>query len=100
MIDFPWRSRLPEIGCKNHELKNAINARLPDADPYYVNMAIWHLYELLRERDGEQKQQEVANHLAVESHKVVSPQIPQHSPVNAIYFGPPGTGRLSSCSKR
>ncbi|KLE39942.1 McrB family protein [Serratia ureilytica] len=78
---------------KNHELKNAINARLPDADPYYVNMAIWHLYELLRERDGEQKQQEVANHLAVESHKVVSPQIPQHSPVNAIYFGPPGTGK-------
>jgi len=29
---------------KNHELKQAIYTRSPDTDPYYVNMAIWHLY--------------------------------------------------------
>ncbi|GAB7200249.1 hypothetical protein OS21_29560 [Dickeya oryzae] len=40
---------------KNHELKQAIHTQYPNADPYYVNMAIWHLYELLGERDNEQK---------------------------------------------
>lgn len=78
---------------KNHELKGAINGQLPDVDPYYVNMAIWHLYELLRERDSEQKQEKMVSSAVTASNKVVSVTIPQHSPVNMIYFGPPGTGK-------
>ncbi|AMG99449.1 restriction endonuclease [Serratia liquefaciens] len=78
---------------KNHELKGAINRQLPDADPYYVNMAIWHLYELLRERDSEQKQEKMVSSAVTVSNEVVSVTIPQHSPVNMIYFGPPGTGK-------
>ncbi|EFA2143620.1 AAA domain-containing protein [Escherichia coli] len=46
---------------KNYELKQAIHAQSPDTDPYYVNMAIWHIYELLRERDNEQKQEKVVD---------------------------------------
>lgn len=44
---------------KNHELKQAIHAQSPNIDPYYVNMATWHLYELLRERDNQQKKKTV-----------------------------------------
>ncbi|CAI1087883.1 McrB family protein [Serratia grimesii] len=78
---------------KNHELKSAINRLLPDADPFYVNMAIWHLYELLRERDNEQKQEKIVSSPVMVSNEAVSVKIPQHSPVNMIYFGPPGTGK-------
>ncbi|TYP03207.1 5-methylcytosine-specific restriction protein B [Xenorhabdus doucetiae] len=47
---------------KNHELKQAIHVQSPNADPYYVNIAIWHLYELLRERDNEQKQEKMSSY--------------------------------------
>ncbi|MEK9100501.1 restriction endonuclease, partial [Escherichia coli] len=72
---------------KNYELKQAIHAQSPDTDPYYVNMAIWHIYELLRERDNEQKQEKVASSEPIENKTI------PHSPTNVIFFGPPGTGK-------
>lgn len=85
---------------KNHELKRAIDAKLPDVDPYYVNMAIWHLYELLRERDNEQKQEKAVSGTAAVDNTSVSVQLTQHSPVNMIYFGPPGTGKTFTLQQK
>jgi len=69
-----------------------MQAQSPGVDPYYVNMAIWHLYELLRARDNELKKEEVSDNILLASteHTDLSPQL--HSPMNMIYFGPPGTG--------
>ncbi len=78
---------------KNYELKQAIHAQSPDTDPYYVNMAIWHLYELLRERDNEQKQEKVASTTSITSSEPIENKIILHSPTNVIFFGPPGTGK-------
>ncbi|UAN58227.1 McrB family protein [Serratia sp. JSRIV004] len=85
---------------KNHELKRAINAKLPDADPYYVNMAIWHLYELLRERDNEEKQEKAVSDTAAVDNTSVSVQFAQRLPVNMIYFGPPGTGKTFTLQQK
>lgn len=78
---------------KNYELKQAIHAQSPDTDPYYVNMAIWHLYELLRERDNEQKQEKVASTTSITRSEPIENKIILHSPTNVIFFGPPGTGK-------
>lgn len=78
---------------KNQELKQAIYAQAPDSDPYYVNMAIWHLYELLRDRDNEQKQEKVSNYTSTSSNELTDIKLPPHSPTNMIFFGPPGTGK-------
>ena len=79
---------------KNYELKQAIHAQSPDTDPYYVNMAIWHIYELLRERDNEQKQEKVASSEPIENKTI------PHSPTNVIFFGPPGTGKTFSLQQK
>lgn len=73
---------------KNYELKQAIHAQSPDTDPYYVNMAIWHLYELLRERDNEQKQEKVASTTSITRSEPIENKIILHSPTNVIFFGP------------
>ncbi|HFQ3060535.1 TPA: AAA family ATPase [Enterobacter hormaechei] len=78
---------------KNYELKKAIHAQSPNTDPYYVNMAIWHLYELLRERDHEQKQEKVASTTSTTSSEPIENKSIPHSPTNLIFFGPPGTGK-------
>ncbi|EPN1403282.1 AAA family ATPase [Klebsiella quasipneumoniae] len=78
---------------KNYELKKAIHARSPNTDPYYVNMAIWHLYELLRERDNEQKQEKVASTTSTTCSEPFENKTIPHSPTNVIFFGPPGTGK-------
>lgn len=79
---------------KNYELKQAIHAQSPDTDPYYVNMAIWHVYELLRERDNEQKQEKVASSEPIENKTI------PHSPTNVIFFGPPGTGKTFTLQQK
>ncbi|EKE6008496.1 AAA family ATPase [Escherichia coli] len=79
---------------KNYELKQAIHAQSPDTDPYYVNMAIWHIYELLRERDNEQKQEKVASSEPIENKAI------PHSPTNVIFFGPPGTGKTFTLQQK
>ncbi|HFO9833240.1 TPA: AAA family ATPase [Escherichia coli] len=79
---------------KNYELKQAIHAQSPDTDPYYVNMAIWHIYELLRERDNEQKQEKVASSEPIENKTI------PHSPTNVIFFGPPGTGKTFTLQQK
>ncbi|TJI02727.1 restriction endonuclease [Escherichia coli] len=79
---------------KNYELKQAIHAQSPDTDPYYVNMAIWHIYELLRERDNEQKQEKVASSESIENKTI------PHSPTNVIFFGPPGTGKTFTLQQK
>lgn len=43
----------------NLELKQAIRAKSPSSDLYDVNMAIWHICELICERDNERKQKQV-----------------------------------------
>ncbi|MBS6056446.1 MAG: AAA family ATPase [Stenotrophomonas maltophilia] len=78
---------------KNYELKQAIHAQSPNTDPYYVNMAIWHLYELLRERDNEQKQEKVASTTSTTCSEPIENKTIPHSPTNLIFFGPPGTGK-------
>ena len=84
----------------NHELKQAIQTQSPGVDPYYVNMAIWHLYELLRARDNELKQEEVSGNtlLAGAEHTDLKPLL--HSPMNMIYFGPPGTGKTFTLQQK
>ncbi|EKG3507454.1 AAA family ATPase [Salmonella enterica] len=84
----------------NHELKQAIHAKSPNADPYYVNMAIWHLYELLRERDNEQKQEKVSSITSIASSELTEIKILPHSPMNVIYFGPPGTGKTFTLQQK
>ncbi|HAW7592350.1 TPA: AAA domain-containing protein [Escherichia coli] len=79
---------------KNYELKQAIHAQSPDTDPYYVNMAIWHIYELLRERDNEQKQEKVASSEPIENKTI------PHLPTNVIFFGPPGTGKTFTLQQK
>lgn len=85
---------------KNHELKRAIHAQSPEADPYYVNMAIWHLYELLRERDNDQKQEKVSAYLSAPRNELTSEAPHLHSPTNMIYFGPPGTGKTFTLQQK
>lgn len=67
---------------KNHELKQAIHAQSPNADPYYVNMAIWHLYELLRERDNEQKQEKVPDNTSIASSQLTEIKTLSPTPTN------------------
>ncbi|UIM97942.1 McrB family protein [Yersinia ruckeri] len=85
---------------KNHELKQAIHAQSPNADPYYVNMAIWHFYELLRERDNEQKQEKVSSNTSTASSELTEIKTLAHSPTNVIYFGPPGTGKTFTLQQK
>ena len=85
---------------KNNELKQAIHAQSPNADPYYVNMAIWHLYELLRERDNEQKQEKVSSATSTTSSELTEIKPLSHSPTNVIYFGPPGTGKTFTLQQK
>ncbi|MFS2220880.1 AAA family ATPase [Pantoea sp. B65] len=85
---------------KNHELKQAIHTESPNADPYCVNMAIWHLYELLRERGNEQKQVKVSSNTSIASSEFPDIKIIQHSPTNVIYFGPPGTGKTFTLQQK
>ncbi|WP_276971871.1 McrB family protein [Tatumella ptyseos] len=85
---------------KNHELKQAIYTRSPDTDPYYVNMAIWHLYELLRERDNELKEEKVASSKSATSSEPSGIKPIAHSPTNVIFFGPPGTGKTFTLQQK
>lgn len=85
---------------KNNELKQAIHSQSPNADPYYVNMAIWHLYELLRERDNEQKQEKVSSITSTVSSEFTEIKTLLHSPTNVIYFGPPGTGKTFTLQQK
>lgn len=85
---------------KNHELKQAIHAQSPNVDPYYVNMAIWHLYELLRERDNEQKQEKASSNISTSSNELTDIKPHSHSPTNVIYFGPPGTGKTFTLQQK
>lgn len=85
---------------KNNELKQAIHAQSPNADPYYVNMAIWHLYELLRERDNEQKQEKVSSATSTTSSELTQIKPLSRSPTNVIYFGPPGTGKTFTLQQK
>lgn len=85
---------------KNNELKQAIHAQSPNADPYYVNMAIWHIYELLRERDNEQKQEKVSSATSTTSSELTEIITLQHSPTNVLFFGPPGTGKTFTLQQK
>lgn len=85
---------------KNHELKQAIHSKSPNADPYYVNMAIWDLYELLRQRDNVQKQEKVSDTTSTASSEHTEINTLQHSPTNVIYFGPPGTGKTFTLQQK
>ncbi|OWF77873.1 restriction endonuclease [Yersinia rohdei] len=85
---------------KNHELKQAIHAQSPNVNPYYVNMAIWHLYELLRERDNEQKQEKASSNISTSSNELTDIKPHSHSPTNVIYFGPPGTGKTFTLQQK
>ncbi|EKN5918717.1 TPA: AAA family ATPase [Yersinia enterocolitica] len=85
---------------KNNELKQAIHAQSPNADPYYVNMAIWHLYELLCERDNEQKQEKISSTTSTASSELTEIKTLSHSPTNVIYFGPPGTGKTFTLQQK
>ncbi|RBQ35308.1 restriction endonuclease [Rahnella aquatilis] len=85
---------------KNNELKQAIHAQSPNSDPYYVNMAIWHLYELLRERDNEQRQEKVSSITSTASGEFTDIKTVPHSSTNVIYFGPPGTGKTFTLQQK
>lgn len=85
---------------KNRELKKAIHDRSPDSDPYYVNMAIWHLYELLREHNNEKLQKRISNTTSSANSTVTATHSVSHSPTNVIYFGPPGTGKTFTLQQK
>lgn len=85
---------------KNHELKQAIHSKSPNVNPYYVNMAIWDLYELLRQRDNEQKQEKVSDTTSTADSELTEINTRQHSPTNVIFFGPPGTGKTFTLQQK
>ncbi len=85
---------------KNHKLKQAIHSKSPNADPYYVNMTIWDLYELLRQRDNEQKQEKVSDTTSTTGSELTEIKTLQHSPTNVIFFGPPGTGKTFTLQQK
>lgn len=85
---------------KNNKLKQALHARSPNSDPYYVNMAIWHLYELLRERDNEQKKDKAPSNISTSNTELTDIKTHTHSPTNVIYFGPPGTGKTFTLQQK
>lgn len=85
---------------KNNKLKQALHARSPNSDPYYVNMAIWHLYELLRERDNDQKKDKAPSNISTSNTELTDIKTHTHSPTNVIYFGPPGTGKTFTLQQK
>ncbi|WP_371373442.1 McrB family protein [Thalassotalea aquiviva] len=75
---------------KNIELKSALNNLLPEGfDPFYTNMAIWHLSEELDRKLNEQKQK--SNFVKEPSSSVYS--VKSTPSLNQILYGPPGTGK-------
>ncbi|MBU9822914.1 AAA family ATPase [Rahnella sp. BCC 1045] len=78
---------------KNNEFKQAINQLIPDTDPHFVNMALWHLYELIRDRDNNKEPKFNITHQPVVEREIKRSQPANTTPINQIYFGPPGTGK-------
>lgn len=78
---------------KNIEFKNAIKRILPDAEPHFVNMALWHIYELLRERENNKESKVDVKHPPVIETETKRSPLTHKVPLNQIYFGPPGTGK-------
>jgi 5-methylcytosine-specific restriction protein B len=81
---------------KNIELKQALSKLLPDnVEPFYVNMAIWHLSE---ELEKELKKDRRITDNNDTNHSVNEPKNQGYhmnilTPLNQILYGPPGTGK-------
>ncbi|MFT5294236.1 MAG: 5-methylcytosine-specific restriction protein B [Colwellia sp.] len=81
---------------KNIELKQALSKLLPDnVEPFYVNMAIWHLSEEL-EKELKKDRRITDNNNT--NHSVNEPKNQGYhmnilTPLNQILYGPPGTGK-------
>lgn len=76
----------------NNQLKQTLRTSLNQPNDIKINMAVWGLFELLNQRQKMAEQQEETQ----STQGPISQDAPQktlHTPINKIYFGPPGTGK-------
>ncbi|MGM3159415.1 McrB family protein [Dickeya undicola] len=76
----------------NRELKQALSERLRGMSFYQINMAIWQLYDLLRQRNTVYEIEKSFSKAPLPVDDTPNPVLIR-SPINQILFGPPGTGK-------
>ncbi|WP_219952456.1 McrB family protein [Dickeya zeae] len=83
----------------NRELKQALSERLNGIDFYHVNMAIWQLYDELRQRNTDYETERPFSNAPLPDDETPNPVLIS-SPTNQIFFGPPGTGKTYTMQQK
>ncbi|TYL42984.1 McrB family protein [Dickeya sp. ws52] len=83
----------------NRELKQALSERLNGIDFYHVNMAIWQLYDELRRRNTDYETEKPSSNVPLPDDETPNPVLIS-SPINQIFFGPPGTGKTYAMQQK
>ncbi|WP_038912978.1 McrB family protein [Dickeya zeae] len=83
----------------NRELKQALSERLNGIDFYHVNMAIWQLYDELRQRNTDYETEKPFSNAPLPDDDTPNLALIS-SPTNQIFFGPPGTGKTYTMQQK
>ncbi|MCL6405392.1 restriction endonuclease [Dickeya dadantii] len=83
----------------NRELKQALSERLSGINFYHVNMAIWQLYDELRQRNTDYETEKPFSNAPLPDDDTPN-FVLISSPTNQIFFGPPGTGKTYAMQQK